>query len=70
MDAQEVKDRLKNVFINLVKDDNEAAKAELHDVLSAKMRDRVSPPEIASHDEVVADDDVVETDDDTPAGEE
>lgn len=49
MDPQEVKDRLKNVFVNLVKDDKEAAQAELHDVLAAKMRNRVNP-ETASKD--------------------
>jgi hypothetical protein len=44
MDAQEVRDRLKNVFVSMVKDDQDAAKAELHDVLAAKMRDRINPP--------------------------
>ena len=45
MDAEEVKDRLKSVINNLIKDQPDEAKKELHDVLAAKMRDRISPPE-------------------------
>ena len=53
MDAQEVKDRLKTVINSLIKDDTEGASKDLHDVLAAKMRARISPEE----EQVVTDDD-------------
>jgi DNA polymerase III delta prime subunit len=43
MDAAEVKDRLKSVINNLIKDQPEEASKDLHDVLAAKMRDRINP---------------------------
>lgn len=47
MNPDEVKDALKDVISHLIKDDPEAARAGLHDVLAAKMRERVSPtPEV------------------------
>jgi len=52
MDAQEVRDRLQGVINALIKDQPEEASKELHDVLAAKMRDRISPEEV-----VVPDDD-------------
>jgi hypothetical protein len=45
MDAQEVRDRLQGVINALIKDQPEEASKELHDVLAAKMRDRISPEE-------------------------
>ena len=45
MDAQEVKDRLQAVINSLIKDQPEEASKELHDVLAAKMRARISPEE-------------------------
>lgn len=71
MDPQEVTDRLKNVITNIIKDDPEAARAELHDVLAAKMRDRVNPPsetEASTEDSSEDDDEVL--DDDTSTDEE
>ena len=44
MDKEEVKSALKDVITNLIKDDPETARQGLHDVLAAKMRDRVNPP--------------------------
>ena len=47
MNPDEVKDALEAVISHLIKDDPEAARAGLHDVLAAKMRERVSPtPEV------------------------
>lgn len=43
MDQAEINDRLKNVISSIIKDDPEAAKRELHDVLAAKMRARIEP---------------------------
>jgi hypothetical protein len=57
MDAQEVKDRLKSVINNLIKDDPTAASQDLHDVLAAKMRARISPE---TAEEVVATDSVAD----------
>lgn len=45
MDAQEIKDRLQGVINALIKDNQEEASKELHDVLAAKMRSRISPEE-------------------------
>lgn len=62
MDAQEVKDRLQSVINALIKDQPEEATKELHDVLAAKMRNRISPEEATNDDDVTSDD--VTTDDD------
>lgn len=70
MDAAEVKDRLKSVINNLIKDQPEEASKDLHDVLAAKMRDRISPEEAAAVETATVDDDnadddgAVEIDDD------
>lgn len=45
MNKQEIKDLLKDVVVNFIKDDPEAAKTSFHGALGAKMRDRVNPPE-------------------------
>jgi hypothetical protein len=50
MDAAEVKDRLKSVINNLIKDQPEEASKDLHDVLAAKMRDRINPEAAAEVD--------------------
>ena len=50
MDTQEMKDRLQAVINALIKDTPEEASKELHDVLAAKMRDRISPEEIVVDD--------------------
>ena len=73
MDAAEVKDRLKSMINNLIKDQPEEASKDLHDVLAAKMRDRINPEE-ATQDETlevtdetdvdIDDGEVDETDDD------
>jgi hypothetical protein len=64
MDREEMKAALRDVITNLIRDNEgsgEAATKGLHDVLAAKMRDRVNPPaEIDTSNETV--DDV--TDDD------
>ena len=52
MDAQEVRDRLQGVINALIKDQPEEASKELHDVLAAKMRDRISPEEVTVDNEV------------------
>jgi hypothetical protein len=60
MDAEEMKDRLKSVINSLIKDNAEESKNDLHDVLAAKMRDRISPPttedDDSGNDPVVTDD--------------
>ena len=48
MDAQEMKDRLQGVINALIKDNPEDATKDLHDVLAAKMRARISPEEAVS----------------------
>jgi hypothetical protein len=45
MDAQEMKDRLQGVINALIKDQPDQATQDLHDVLAAKMRARISPEE-------------------------
>lgn len=45
MDAQEMKDRLQGVINALIKDQPDQANQDLHDVLAAKMRARISPEE-------------------------
>lgn len=55
MDADEVKDRLKSVINHMIKDEPDSASQELHDILAAKMRNRISPPEETT--EVDGDDD-------------
>jgi hypothetical protein len=66
MDQDEMKAALKDVISNLVKDDVESARQGIHDVLAAKMRDRINPPtQDQVSDEVVddvVDDDNIETD--------
>lgn len=48
MDPNEVKDHLKSVVNSLIKDQPDEASKELHDVLAAKMRNRISgEPEVA-----------------------
>lgn len=56
MDAQEVKDRLQSVINALIKDQPEEATKELHDVLAAKMRNRISPEEATNSDDDISDD--------------
>lgn len=50
MDSQEIRDKILAAINGLIKDDNESATANLHDVLAAKMRTRITPeaPEAAS----------------------
>lgn len=62
MDAQEMRDRLQGVINALIKDNPEAATADLHDVLAAKMKARISPEEA-----VTPDADAGSSEDDTPA---
>lgn len=55
MNQDEIKAALKDVVTNLVKDDNEAAQAAFHQVLQAKMRDRINPPEAVTPETTPAD---------------
>lgn len=50
MDSQEIRDKILAAINGLIKDDNESATANLHDVLAAKMRTRITPeaPEAAA----------------------
>lgn len=43
MTPEEVKDKLKSVINSLIKDQPDEASSSLHDVLAAKMRDRINP---------------------------
>ena len=43
MTPEEVKDKLKSVINSLIKDQPDDASKDLHDVLAAKMRDRINP---------------------------
>lgn len=72
MDAEEVKDRLKGIINSIIKDQPEEASKELHDVLAAKMRARISPEEevVSSGDDDTTDDDNSTADDDTTDDEE
>ena len=72
MDAEEVKDRLKGVINSIIKDQPEEASKELHDVLAAKMRARISPEEevVSSSDDDDTIDDDTTVDDDTVDDEE
>lgn len=54
MDKDEIKALLKDVVSNFIKDEPDAAKQNFHDVLSAKMRDRVNPPHVETEEEKVA----------------
>lgn len=56
MDAQEMKDRLQGVINALIKDNPEDATKDLHDVLAAKMRARISPEDAVATDTDVTDD--------------
>lgn len=58
MDAQEVKDRLQAVINSLIKDQPEDATKDLHDVLAAKMRDRISPEDAVTSDSEDFSDDI------------
>lgn len=53
MSPEEVKDKLKSTINHIIKGDADAASAEFHDVVAAKMRDRVAPETVAA--EPVAD---------------
>lgn len=44
MDKDEAKAVIKDMISSLIRDDAEAASQQLHDVLAAKMRDRLNPP--------------------------
>jgi len=44
MDKEEIRAKLLDVVSSLIKDDADAAQSNVHDVLAAKMRDRVNPP--------------------------
>lgn len=66
MDPQEIKDKLLGIVNNLIRDTDESradAQTEFHDVLAAKMRDRINPEAPASTPEP---DVTVDADDDTP----
>jgi hypothetical protein len=54
MDKDEIKALLKDVISNFIKDEPDAAKENFHDVLSAKMRDRVNPPHVETEEEIAA----------------
>lgn len=60
MDAQEMKDRLQGVINALIKDNPEDATKDLHDVLAAKMRARISPEDAVA---TVTDTDVTDDSD-------
>ena len=68
MDKEEIKVALRNAVSSLIKDEPDAFKTNLHDVLAAKLRDRVNPPateaeaaEIAAEaDAAVADEEAAE----------
>ena len=64
MNPEEVKDRLKSVINNVIKDQPEEATKELHDILAAKMRQRITGEEdvVPTTDEVVPDGDEGEGD--------
>jgi hypothetical protein len=68
MDREEMKAALRDVITNLIRDNEgsgEAATKGLHDVLAAKMRERVNPTTDDTHQDTVDDqtDDVVDDDD-------
>ena len=70
MTPEEVKDKLKSVINSLIKDQPDEASKDLHDVLAAKMRDRINP-EAAAEATSAADDSgegEVEVDDDEGEG--
>ena len=54
MDKDEVKAALRDVISSFIKDDPETANQNLHDVLSAKMRERVNPTPVETEEEAVA----------------
>ena len=61
MDNNEMKDKLRELINNLIKGEDadiEAASAAHHDVLAAKMRNRINPP--PEDDEIIDDDNVNE----------
>lgn len=43
MDAQEIRDKIMSVINGMIKNETETSDANLHDVLAAKMRDRMNP---------------------------
>ena len=57
MTPEEVKDKLKSVINSLIKDQPEDASKDLHDVLAAKMRDRINPEAAAAEAAGAAEDD-------------
>lgn len=54
MDKEEIKAALKDLISNFIKDEPDAAQANFHDALSAKMRDRVNPPAVETEEEAAA----------------
>lgn len=65
MDHEEMKAKLKDVITARVKDDIDAAKDAFHQVLQAKMRQRISPADDTAADPTVeTTDDQTSTDDD------
>jgi hypothetical protein len=65
MSPEEVKDKLKSTINHIIKGDAEAATAEFHDVLAAKMRDRVSPEVAAATTDDTSTDENTNEDDET-----
>jgi hypothetical protein len=61
MSPEEIQDKLKNVINSLIKDNPEAAKSDLHDVLAAKMRERIGVGEPEIEPEVTPDEPEVTT---------
>lgn len=68
MDKEETKAALKDVISNLIKDDPEAARQGLHDVLANKMRDRVNPQVEAAPEEGLPGDGEIEDEDGSAEG--
>jgi hypothetical protein len=50
MDREEIKATIKDVISNLVKDNIEGAQQGIHDVLAAKMRERINPSPVNNDD--------------------
>ena len=44
--SDETKALVKDMIINMIKNDDEAVSQNFHSALAAKMQDRVTPPEI------------------------
>lgn len=56
MDSTEIKATIKDMLSNLIRDDAEGARQNLHDVLAAKMRERIAPETPAPEDDQDPDD--------------